>query len=82
MGTAVKEHVHHQRYSVANTVGGITNTTNGVANTINEDDEMNRLRKLADNIIGIHKWVWEEDAEDSGKKQCELAMRLFEKFLN
>ncbi|KAL5503743.1 hypothetical protein ACEPAH_7814 [Sanghuangporus vaninii] len=48
------------------------------------DEEMNRLRNLADAIMQIHRWEWEElgSGRDSGESQREFAIRTFEDSLS
>ncbi|KAL5526975.1 hypothetical protein ACEPAF_8704 [Sanghuangporus sanghuang] len=48
------------------------------------DEEMNRLRNLADSIMQIHRWEWEEfeSGRDSGESQRKSAIRTFEDSLS
>ncbi|KAL5526162.1 hypothetical protein ACEPAG_7500 [Sanghuangporus baumii] len=48
------------------------------------DEDMNSLRRLADAIMQIHRWEWEEleSGRDSGEYQRKFAIRTFEDSLS
>ncbi|KAL5485616.1 hypothetical protein ACEPAI_6657 [Sanghuangporus weigelae] len=48
------------------------------------DEEMNSLRRLADAIMQIHRWEWEEleSGRDSGECQRKFAIHTFEETLS